>query len=256
MIENLEEKQTRNIKRFRVECQLLSPAHLGGLNDPLSSADNPIALVGGRLCIPGPSFKGALRNELERWLVGVFYGDGKWQDDNLKPCVPATKPSRDEEALAKEGKYRDRSCSYRDDGRGTICPVCYVLGAMGLVGFVSVPFLFSEAPRGELYSSRLDRVSRTVVHGSNRPYQLAPQESKFVGEIEVLLKDDLLGWEFGKMRPVGNAQADAWLQKLDDIEQNKLVRALVTERVERISGLGGYRSKGFGRVKMSVSEIG
>lgn len=263
MTENFEEQPTRIIMRFNIECTLESPNHIGGANDPISSADNPVAVVGGKLCIPGPTLKGAYRSQVESWLNGTFYRDGRWKNDLLRPCLPASRPSRDERQVAQLGKYKTRSCRYQDnpgnqnnqDNRNNLCPACYVLGAMGLVGFVSVPFLFSDAPRGELYSSRLDRVTKTVAQGSNRPYQLAPQDSVFRGVVEVLVSDSLIGWEFGRPRPLANQQADAWLGIHAKMDQDSLIKAFVTDRLSAISAIGGYRSKGFGQVSIRVTPV-
>ncbi|MCX8052390.1 MAG: RAMP superfamily CRISPR-associated protein [Armatimonadetes bacterium] len=234
------------------------------LRIPLSQADNPTAIVGGRPCVPGSTLKGALRAKIERWLLGTAYDpkQNKWHDEELKPCVPSTRLSNDEKRLVEENRYRGKSCSYGGSDRGqekngekpkTICPVCYLLGAQGLVGFVSVPFLFAEPGYQNLYSSSIDRASGTVKSGTNRPYQLVPPGAKFVGELEILLENGFLGWKLGSPRPLReNPNADAWL-KNEQYEPEALA-SFVVDRLASIGYIGGYRSKGCGRVEISVKK--
>jgi CRISPR/Cas system CSM-associated protein Csm3 (group 7 of RAMP superfamily) len=73
------------VARYTITATSLSPIRIGGREDPLSEADNPVAVVGGRVCVPGPSLKGALRNELERHLNDEFYDtrSGRWPSAEL-----------------------------------------------------------------------------------------------------------------------------------------------------------------------------
>lgn len=244
-------------KTYIIKLTTVEPFRIGGKEDPLSEADNPVAVVGGRVCIPGPSLKGAYRAELERWLNDQFFDKqkGHWTDKSLRPCIPTTKPSDDEQELISRGHFRNNSCKYGQKRSTTICPVCYLLGAQGLVGFVNAPFLFSDVKYESLYSARLERTTRTVSKGTNRPYQLIPPETTFTGEIEILLEDDLLGWELGKPRPLKeNPDADAWLTQDTDWDQTRVLQELIIDRLEHIDRLGGYRSKGFGKVSIHLSE--
>jgi len=261
-----QQQKTVSRRMYAVKVRTLSPFRVGGVADPLSQADLPIAIVGGRPCIPGSTLKGALRAEIERWLFANAYDArrNRWKDDEWKPCIPVPPTSQEEKRLIEAGRYRDRSCSYGRTDRGrhgdgregrakTICPVCYLLGAQGLVGFVNVPFLFAEPGYQNLYSSSIDRASGTVKTGTNRPYQLVPQDTVFAGDLEVILEDDFLGWKLGSPRPLKeNPDADAWL-KGEPWEPEKLAR-FVVERIEAIEHLGGYRSKGCGRVGITVEE--
>ncbi len=269
MIDLQHQQQTISLRIYNVNLQTLSPFRVGGIADPLSQAENPIAIVGGRPCVPGSTLKGALRAEIERWLLDVAYDPVRreWQNDELKPCVPSTRLSPDESELAREQRYRGQSCSYggserrrQRDGKPhgsdkTICPACYLLGAQGLVGFVSVPFLFAEPGYQNLYSSSIDRASGTVKTGTNRPYQLVPHGATFCGELEIILDDSFLGWKLGSPRPLKeNAGADAWL-KNEQFEPEKLAQ-FVVDRLRSIEHIGGYRSKGCGRVRITVEEAG
>jgi CRISPR/Cas system CSM-associated protein Csm3 (group 7 of RAMP superfamily) len=258
-------------KQYEIVLVTKEPIRIGGKTDPLSGAENPVMRVGGKIVVPGPSLKGALRNEVERFLIEKYYDttSGKWPNTEtaLKPCIPATKLSKDEEELVKQGKYKIHKaggCHYPCDTRPhkcendkhTICPVCYFSGAQGLPGFVRVPFLFSDVGWDELYSSRLDRATGTVVHGTNRPYSVVPNETTFKGILEVIIKDDVLNWELGKPRNLtDNSKGDAWLNG-GEWNQEKIIKELIVGRLENIELIGGYKSKGCGKVEISVREIG
>lgn len=265
-------KQTQE---YTVTLTTLGPLHVGGLDDPLGAEDNPVAMIGGRPCIPGPTLKGAFRAEMERFLVATG-------NEKLRPCLTSTLPSPAEQALTsgETAFYRPRPCALRvratdrgqrtdagankqgEEAQESICPACYVLGAMGLVGFVSVPFLMpvGDVKPESLYSSRIDRVTGTVV-GGNRSYQVIVPGAQFKGKMEVLFEDKVLGWSFGKKRPVrtpaGDAlEVDQWLDDAGALgsTQEELLQKLVLERLTAIDVIGGYRSKGFGAVKIEVQE--
>jgi CRISPR/Cas system CSM-associated protein Csm3 (group 7 of RAMP superfamily) len=264
MIDLKNQQKTVSRRRYTVTLETQSPFRIGGIADPLSQADNPIAIVGGRPCVPGSTLKGALRAEIERWLLNSAYDaqERKWRNDELKPCVPSSNLSPDETRLVQEQRYRGHACRYGGSNNGSknqgkkkyhrqICPVCYLLGAQGLVGFVSVPFLFAEPGYQNLYSSSIDRASGTVKKGTNRPYQLVPQGAEFSGELEILIEDSFLGWKLGSPRPLKeNPYADAWLNN-KQFTPDELAR-FVIDRLTSIEYIGGYRSKGCGRVKITV----
>lgn len=245
---------TSVVRSFRVTATLTTPSHIGGVVDPLSARDNPIAKVGGNVCIPGPSLKGALREQLDRYLLALFRKNGDWVDDQLKPCIPSTQQTISSDERTLDGAYRLSGCQYRVGCHKPICPCCYVLGALGLVGFVSVPFLVSDAGDAELYSSRLDRATRIAATGTNRPYQLVPHEAAFTGVLQVTMEDRLRGWTFGRPRPVANGALDKWLQPLEEMEPEVFLKAFVLDRLRQIDRIGGYASKGFGRVRIEVVD--
>lgn len=259
-------------QKYDVTLTTQQPFRIGGKEDPLSGKDNPVTALGGRLCVPGPSLKGALRAELERYLNEIYYDKQKnaWPQDqaHLQPCIPSTQVSQDEQRLIQQRRYRSKSCHYpceisdRKNARcghdlsqaHSICPVCYLLGAQGLVGFVQVPFLFSDIRYEELYSGRMDRTSRTMKTGTNRPYQLVPPGTAFRGEMEVLIEDDFLGWKLGVLRDLKEStKGDAWLKK-DSKKREEILEDLLVGRLKAVKRLGGYHSKGFGSVQIEVQE--
>ena len=256
-------------KTFTITLKTKEPLRIGGKKDPLSGADNPVTRVGGKLVIPGSTLKGALRTRIEEFLIDSHYSNGKWEDglEHFKPCIPGAELSEDEVLLVKSGKYRDQggTCRYPCNDRScgkeishSICPVCYVLGSMGLNGFVKVPFLYAEGSASELYSSRIDRGTKTVATGTNRPYELIPDGTVFTGQLVVLLEDTVLGWKLGEPRHLGEArtQGDKWLDgnkgKVDERGQLDFISTYLVERLKNINLLGGYKSKGFGTIQVEV----
>ncbi len=255
-------------KQFRIELTAKEPLRIGGKKDPLSGADLPVTRVGSKLVIPGPSLKGALRAEMEKFLIDSYYTNGKWKDgfEHFKPCVPADELTPDENQLIKAGKYREQGgncrypCTEKKCGKEvkhSVCPVCYLLGAMGLNGFVRVPFLYADTSASELYSSRIDRATKTIAQGSNRPYELVPDQTVFRGTLAVLLEDTILDWRLGNPRSLGEAKTlgDKWLENrsVDDKAQEEFIKTYITDRLQAINVIGGYKSKGFGAVRVSVS---
>lgn len=272
------------VKKYKIELKTLDPFRIGGVSDPRSGIDNPVTVVGDKLTIPGPSLKGALRSEIEKYLIDKYWkaSEKKWSSDklNFQPCIPATDYTNDEKRLIKENKYRYNVCHYpcfkkpctshqktdkcenkRDKCKPevheshNVCPVCYFLGAMGLIGFIRVPFLFSDITPNQLYSSRIDRLTKTVVYGTNRPYQLVPDKATFIGELQIIIKDTVLGWEVGKQRPLLSevTQGDKWLEG-NTKTQDELINEYIVDRLQAITMLGGYKSKGFGQVKITVKQ--
>jgi CRISPR/Cas system CSM-associated protein Csm3 (group 7 of RAMP superfamily) len=271
------------IKKFKVELETLEPLKIGGVEDPLSGIHNPVATVGKNLCIPGSTLKGALRNEIENFLIDKYYDKAskKWQSDKLplQPCIPAPKFTADEEILIKDSKYRNYACHYPCYKRPCpshregslkeckekkclpdthisheICPVCYLMGTMGLIGFVRVPFLFTDISANELYAARIDRAVKSVVEGTNRPYQLVPNGTKFIGELQIIIEDTVLGWKLGEPRPLlkNETKGDKWLEGIT-LTQDQIIEDYILDRLKAINLLGGYKSKGFGQIKITVS---
>ncbi len=260
-------------KEFEIELTTLEPIRIGGIASPLSGIDNPIALVGDKPVVPGSTLKGAYRCEIERYLIDTYFdrASKKWTDKNLQPCIPSTKLSPDENQLVVNGLYRfynlfqptggdikGEGCHYPCDRKckvlHEICPVCYFLGANGLEGLVKVPFLYAKTAVNELYSANVDRAIQTVKQGTNRPYQLVPDGVKFTGTLTVILKDTVRDRELGKARNLkDDTGGDAWLagkpRSRDDI-----IKEFIIDRFTSIRTIGGYKSKGFGKVDIKIKQ--
>jgi len=255
--------------RYQIALTTRTPFRIGGPDDPLSAAENAVARVGGRLAIPGSALKGALRAEIERFLIDSHYdrAAGRWPPEKapLQPCIPTPRLSPDEQGLVSKGLYRE-NCRHqqaqggrrqeREQAAPPLCPVCYFLGAMGLPGFVRVPFLFSQTAATSFYSASIDRAAQTVKHGTNRPYELVPDGAEFVGELVVILADTVLGWRLGQRRPLGDrTRGDIWLPE-QGLDPQECLRTYVLERLRAIKLLGGYKSKGCGEVDIQVRPVG
>ena len=157
-------KKNQRIALYTVELTTEQPFHIGAVRDPMSDVHNPFTVLGGQVVVQGPSLKGALRAQLEEYLI-LNYSD----NPAMKPCIPTPNLSPDERILVdKHKKYRGFSCA---KGRRPhdLCPTCYLLGTMGLVGFVQVPYLYlvSEDEIEEIYCNRRDRALSTVAEGKN-----------------------------------------------------------------------------------------
>lgn len=256
-------------KEFKITMITKEPFRIGGKEDPLRGQENPVAVVGEKIVVPGPSLKGSLRSEIEKYLIDTYYDKDKkiWKSgkEGLKPCIPSPKIqlSNDERALVRIGKYKDSGCHYPCDPKPnkcknekhSICPACYLLGANGLNGFVRVPFLNAEIlSASELYSARLDRATSTVTQGTNRPYSIVPAEIIFEGTMVIITKNDVLDWTLGEKRKLSDkTEGDTWLDQ-DDWTQEKIVNDLIIERLTGIDILGGYKSKGCGKVKIDINQ--
>ena len=242
----------KKIKNFEVELEVKSPLRIGGKKDPFSAIDQPIVRIGNKIVIPGTSLKGALRQEIEDYLIESYS-----QIPEMKPCIPSSEKvlSEDERKLIEKGIYRGPSCVYPKENV-SICPVCYLMGAQGLVGFVTVPFLNSdiEIP-SELYAIRIDRSKEVAAKGTNREYQIIPEGTIFKGVLQVLIRDDVKGWELGKPRPLHEPTlGDRWLE-VSDWTKEKIIDELIIKRLENIKRLGSMKSSGAGKVKITVKEI-
>lgn len=254
-------------KAWTITLETLSPLHIGGQDNPLTGMENAVARVGDKLVIPGPSLKGALRHSIETYLIDRYYDAShrRWPHElgALQPCMAgAGDISPEEVQLVRIDKYhgdlRGRGgrsgCAYQSGRPSTICPVCYLLGAQGLTGFVQVPFLTAERNADALYSGRIDRAKGTIAERTNRPYELVRDGVQFTGLLRVLDKDDLRGWQFGAPRQLQDeGTPDTWLPSAD-WDAERILKELIVERLQAIQVIGGYRSKGFGRVKVTVAK--
>jgi len=240
-----------SVKRFQIMVTAESPVRVGGSRDPVRGVDLPMATVAGRPVIPGASFKGALRAELGSYLLGLAKASSE-----LRPCIPAAQPSQQEKELVGQG-FRPKACSVQEEAgegkRETICPACYLLGAQGLVGFVSVPFLYAAVGQEDLVEIAIDGASGTTRSGSLRSLEFVGTKATFSGVLEVVLRDPVRGWKLGLPRPQFSRE-DQWVAD-GSWPAERIEKELVLDRLEAIKRLGGFKSKGYGRVSVKVTEI-
>lgn len=250
-------KKNQTIRSYTIELTTRQPFHIGAFQDPMSDVHNPFTTLGGVPVVQGSSLKGALRAQLEEYLI-LNYAD---HNPAMRPCIPAPRNnlSPDERLLVPK-KYRGTSCGgqkgQKDQGK-PLCPTCYLLGAMGLVGFVQVPYLnlVSETDVEEVYQNRRDRALNTVAHGANRTMQAIPKGAIFRGEMEVLLRDEIRNWTLGQPRKLRSFR-DEWLQEGQKWSQEEFIREFILDRLVAIPRLGGMISKGFGGVEIAVTPVG
>lgn len=255
----------KKINKYEITLTTLEPFRIGTSKDVMSAFDNPVAMIGGTVVVQGPTLKGFLRSKIEEYLIESYSGN-----ELMKPCIPSSENtlSKDEDILIKAGKYRERgACQYSsEDPRkksNTICPVCYFLGANGLNGFVRVPYLYTESRPEELYSVRIDRAKDTVVDRTNRNYQIMPDRVVFKGDIEIMIKNGVNDWELGKIRNIQDSnKLDGWLnensvkykKRFIDLSHDELIEEFILERLRGENIIGGFKSKGCGKVKIEVTK--
>lgn len=254
-------------KRFRITLETIEPFRIGALENPLSDVHNPVTRVGGQVVVQGSSLKGALRAQVERHLIENYKNVA-----GMKPCIPSPYSglSEAEQQLIRDNTFkRGGACKYQEPERRRgnqpaqqprddeyICPACYLFGAQGITGFVRVPYLFSAAVPEDLYAVRIDRASGTVAERTNRDYQIIPPQAQFVGELELLWRDVVRGWELGKARklPAAATRGDVWLAD-GKWSAEKILDEFIVKRLEAIDVMGGFKSKGAGKVKIMVMAL-
>ena len=252
----------RKYIKYEIKLVTKAPFRIGGVKPVpgTTDVDSPIVKLGNKVVIQGTSLKGALRAELERYLIDQFFDkeNKRWTNEWIKPCIPADVKtvSPDEKKLIKRGLYK-YSCSYpnKDD---YICPVCYLLGARGLVGFVEVPFLTMEKGSVEILPFiREDRVAGTSAKGEKGAlgkYEAVPEGSIFKGIMTILEEDDIIGWKLGEPRDLAESKGDKWLES-GSWTKERILKELIEDRIKAITKLGGYKSKGFGNIQINIHKL-
>lgn len=259
------------IKNFQVRLIATTPTHIGGEKQRNVGVDLPVIKIKDHIVIPGSSLKGAFRAELERYLIEKYASV-----DGMKPCIPASSRSLSEmeKLLIQNGNYIGPGCEYKEKDKKDqeddvapeeyICPACYLLGAQGIVGFVRVPFLFSDENAQSVTNLRMDRARGTGAEGNNFSYEITPHETPFTGTLEVLVNDPARKWKLGsprkfpriknkKGKEIEITRGDVWLAG-GKWSAEKILQELIVERLQAIQVLGGFKSKGAGGVKITVAE--
>jgi len=252
----------RQWKQIKITLTTKTPFRIGGVK-PIpgtTDVDSPVVKLGDKIVVQGTSLKGAYRAELERHFIDTYFDktSKKWKNEWLKPCIPADENtiSPDERKLINEGFYK-YSCAYPST-QEYICPVCYLLGARGLVGFVHVPFLnLTKGSAEPLAFIRKDRVIGTSArgtHGALAKFEAIAEGSTFEGTMNILLQDDVIKWNLGQKRNLAESIGDKWLET-DEWNRDKIEKELIVNRLQNIKSLGGYISKGFGLIDVKAEHI-
>lgn len=249
---------------IKISVQQGSFLHIGGSPSPLTEKKAPVFSVDGKPAIPASSFKGAFRYQLEQLLINkkseLKSELGLNNDDLLKPCIPAPRPSKAEQQLLSFGYRRHCQINVEEDkikvSKNGVCPVCYFFGATGLMGVLRISNAWSETGEHRLdqTSIRIDRKSGTAATGAILKGEQVKPGSIFRGTIEIIAKQG--NFEFGKPREIGETKIDRWLdgissKSIDEI-QLLLINKLLIPALNNITVLGGQKSKGAGKVSIEI----
>jgi CRISPR/Cas system CSM-associated protein Csm3 (group 7 of RAMP superfamily) len=239
--------------------------HIGGSPSPLTEKKGPVFSVDGKPAIPASSFKGAFRHQLEQVLVNkkneLKTKLGIADEDLMKPCIPAPRPSKAEQELLKLGYREHCEVKVEEDKvivENGLCPVCYFFGATGLMGFLRVPNFWPDAGehRIDQTSIRIDRKSGTAATGALITSEQVKSGTCFRGTLEIIAKQE--GFEFGRARTIGGTKVDQWLDGLSSKSikdaQLLLINELLIPAMSNITVLGGQKSKGAGKVTVEFDE--
>lgn len=241
----------------------------------------PVFVVDRLPIIPATSFKGVLRVQLEHLIIDkhnhfkqIFnVGD----DEFIKPCIPAVGITPAEEGLI--GKYR---AQYRNQKYTTcyismepkenekplteygICPVCYFMGAAGVMGFLRV-YNLTTTIDSVIYQTRIrsDRKTFTAAHGAKVDVMQVKGGTIFNGSIDIILEDFISRLQcttFGYARKLkirdGEDIIDKWIENWGEADTKKRVELLINEllipSIKNITELGGIKSAGAGKVSVDI----
>jgi len=248
--------------------------HIGSSPSPLTEKKAAVFKVDRTPVIPASSFKGALRNQMELLIIQnlsnlktLFNVD---DENNLKPCIPAPRPTKSEQELLNLGykgsmvdkKYTGH-CEIQVDEdeikipNHGICPVCYFMGATGIMGFLRFSNFYPHEGDWlvDQTNIRIDRKTGTAAPKAKVDGEQIKPGTIFHGTIEIINKTPQ-GFEFGSPRKIGDKVIDLWLEKWQepDIEKRKkgLIETFLVPAIQNIKFLGGQKSKGAGKVKVEI----
>ncbi|MBS4060360.1 MAG: hypothetical protein KG029_08180 [Bacteroidetes bacterium] len=277
---NLSQTMEGNVEIIPIEISITveekSFLHIGAAPSPLTEKKGSVFKVDRTPVIPATSFKGALRNQMELLFIEKT-NDFKTifnpsNDDLIKPCIPSSRPTEAEKELLSMG-YRGKMernkytghCEIQSDenkviiGILGICPVCYFMGATGIMGFLRFSNYYPDE-RDWLVDQtniRIDRKTNTAAQRAKVDGEQVKPNTKFTGTIEVINKTPQ-GFEFGQSRKIGNTTIDTWVEKWNEQDNNKRKKTLIEEiifpAIKNIKLLGGQKSRGAGKVKVEVTN--
>lgn len=250
--------------------------HIGAAPSPLTEKKGAVFKVDRIPVIPATSFKGVLRSQIELLFIEKlreFKSLFKLSDENLlKPCIPSPKPTKAEVELLAKG-YRGRMendkytghCEIQCDERSVnigdfgICPVCYFMGATGIMGFLRFTNLYPT--EGEWLvdqtNIRIDRKTGTAAQRAKVDGEQVKPGTIFEGTIEIINKTPQ-GFEFGQPRKIADITIDKWLEKWEETADDKrkqiLIEQILFPAIQNIKLLGGQKSRGAGKVKVEIKN--
>ena len=277
---NLSQTKEGNVEIISIKISITvengSFLHIGAAPSPLTEKKGAVFKVDRTPVIPATSFKGALRNQMELLFIEK-HRDFKTifntkNDDIIKPCIPSSRLSKAEVELLKKG-YRGQMngnkytghCDIQSDennvniGSLGICPVCYFMGATGIMGFLRCSNLYPDQGDWLIDQTniRIDRKINTAAQRAKVDGEQVKPNTKFAGAIEVINKIPQ-GFEFGRPRKIGSKTIDMWLENWNETENGARKRILIEKilfpAIQNIKLLGGQKSRGAGKVKVEVTD--
>lgn len=256
---------------LKITVQEGSFLHIGGSPSPLTEKKAPVFSVDGKPAIPASSFKGAFRYQVEQLLLAkkneLKSKLGITDDELIRPCIPAPRPSRAERELLNSGyrehceiKVEEEKVEIPNENNRPIglCPVCYLFGATGLMGFLRIPNFWPETGKYRIdqTSIRIDRESGTAATGAIVTGEQVKPGTIFNGTLEIV--DQQGTFRFGKPREIGGQKVDLWLEGIASkpIEEAQLllINEILIPALNNITVLGGQKSKGAGKVSIELNK--
>lgn len=242
--------------------------HVGGTPSPLTEKKQPVFSVDGQPVIPASSFKGAFRQQVESLLIqkkdvlAANLGLSGNQTSLLKPAIPAPRPSKAERDLFNRGYRSEHSEIKVEEDRVYLpklglCPPSYFFGATGLEGYLRIPNFFPVPGEWRIDQTRIriDRKSQTAAPGAIVTGEQVKPGSLFEGEL--LIFQERQGTSFGFCRTIGGVEVDLWLKQWAEPDSTKrqlfLLNEILIPALNNIEVLGGQKSLGGGKVKITLS---
>lgn len=256
---------------LKITVQEGSFLHIGGSPSPLTEKKAPVFSVDGKPAIPASSFKGAFRYQVEQLLIDkkdeLKSKLGTTDDKLIRPCIPAPRPSKAEQELLNLGYRKHCEIKVEEDKveipmeNNTpigLCPVCYLFGATGLMGFLRIPNFWPEIGeyRIDQTSIRIDRESGTAAIGAIVTGEQVKPRTVFKGTLEIVAQQGT--FQFGKAREIGGTKVDLWLDgiasKPTEEAQLLLINEILIPALSNITVLGGQKSKGAGKISIELNK--
>ena len=171
--------------RLTGSLRLASGLHIGtGRDLGIATSDMPVLKdIRQRPFIPGSSFKGVLRSNLESWLRAF---------DSLLACDPTDNKSK---CISSDFK-KDIMKYFKDESDyhliGQACRICRLFGSSWTASKLSVIDMpVGDKWRNEWFMVRdgvvIDRESETAVHGFKYDFEAVPEGTEF--QLEMLVEN-------------------------------------------------------------------
>ncbi len=251
---------------LKITVQEGSFLHIGGSPSPLTEKKALVFSVDGKPAIPASSFKGAFRYQVEQLLIDkkdeLKSKLGITDDELITPCIPSPRPSKAEQALFRSGYRKCSEIKVEEDkvivDNNGLCPVCYLFGTPGLMGFLRIPNFWTDTGgyRIDQTNIRIDRGSGTTAKKAKVDGEQVKPGTVFKGTLEVIAQERT--FQFGKPREIGGTNVDLWLNgiasKPTKEAQLLLINDILIPALNNITILGGFKSKGAGKVKIEITN--